>query len=656
MFAAEYQGGSSVEVFSAQGSNPLSAWRTHGKPLQKELDKEVKGIVFVVDGAAALSAPKEEKQTLGLLQRYVIFQLLVPQGRDFTLSLLVSDSTGAKRRLALSTQAKETKVSASQARIALSLRAGVWLNLCLDLGAIITHCFPSLTFRALEAISVGASCRLRRIFTMRNRPIDLSSSLGTSSADSGDPTEMIPAKHALSSSLSAALHMISLANERVSDDECDLNATSLRGHSLDTTALREQMASRASLPTRGGTSVRKSNTGFASTADFHGAEASPDGSDFSPSASQTSADHLLSVADGMYTYSALPRTPPVGPRSPRKTSSTERSLQFRAQPEDSVEPPSSSATQEHPLSQSSASKGLSVSFSATRPRGDSEPKSPHRDIEGPDPSTSGRHLPAPPPSPPVAGSRSAVRSNRAASRQLPTPNASAASRPSLPPVIATTTTTAEPKQEPLPPISATKKFVVADANFLKDEAWRNATDSDDDDDKPQPAAPPQPRPSLPSDPTPSKVQLVAKDAGRVGALTDLRAITASIHLANQDSDESDDELVELPATRPTSSSAMRHTRISFDQPLPTTLLQEEPISDDMGRFSPPVQLASGSTNESVDLTQLSEIFSRSKSSETDDESRGMILMEESGEELELRYDPMLNCYYDPTTSKYYELI
>ena len=28
---------------------------------------------------------------------------------------------------------------------------------------------------------------------------------------------------------------------------------------------------------------------------------------------------------------------------------------------------------------------------------------------------------------------------------------------------------------------------------------------------------------------------------------------------------------------------------------------------------------------------------------------------DEGEELELMYDPQLNCYYDPVTYKYYEL-
>ena len=52
-----------------------------------------------------------------------------------------------------------------------------WVNLCVDMGSLVSGLFRSQRFKSLEAISVGGSCMLRRIFTLRGPPPDTVSPL-----------------------------------------------------------------------------------------------------------------------------------------------------------------------------------------------------------------------------------------------------------------------------------------------------------------------------------------------------------------------------------------------------------------------------------------------------------------------------------------------
>lgn len=93
MFKNEYQGGAFVEIFSAQGKNPGARWKILGSPsvIWKEFDKEVKSFVFVLEGSSQtnkIQLPKENKQNLGLIQRFLVLQIYIPLGQDFSTELL----------------------------------------------------------------------------------------------------------------------------------------------------------------------------------------------------------------------------------------------------------------------------------------------------------------------------------------------------------------------------------------------------------------------------------------------------------------------------------------------------------------------------------------------------------------------------------------
>ncbi|XP_069416603.1 protein CFAP20DC isoform X10 [Ovis canadensis] len=178
MFKNEYQGGAFVEIFSAQGKNPGAKWKILGSPsvIWKEFDKEVKSFVFVLEGSSQtnkIQLPKENKQILGLIQRFLVLQIYIPLGQDFSTELLITDLRNIKRRLYLSTVHKELSSTPLHAKIPLfMIKRRIWCNLCIDLVAFTNEIFKGAVFQSLDGITVSANCKLRKIFTLKYKPQD----------------------------------------------------------------------------------------------------------------------------------------------------------------------------------------------------------------------------------------------------------------------------------------------------------------------------------------------------------------------------------------------------------------------------------------------------------------------------------------------------
>lgn len=167
-----------MEVFSAQGRDPVAKWRLNGSASAKSkvYDKDVKSFVYILEGETTttkITLPKDEKQSLWLLQRFLVLQLYVPLGHSFSVEFGITDSGNNKRRILLSSNHREVTITHFHARFPLNiLRLGVWLNLCMDLQSLISETFKGQSFKALENLTISASCRLRKIFTMKLQPYD----------------------------------------------------------------------------------------------------------------------------------------------------------------------------------------------------------------------------------------------------------------------------------------------------------------------------------------------------------------------------------------------------------------------------------------------------------------------------------------------------
>ncbi|XP_038821394.1 uncharacterized protein C3orf67 homolog [Salvelinus namaycush] len=175
MFKNEYQGGAAVEIFSAQGKDPVAKWKLCGgkSAINKEFDKEVKSFVYSLEGssqAIKMQMPKDGKMALGLVQRFLVLQVNVSQCKDFSTELVITDLGHLKRRLYLSTVHKEFSATPLHARIPLGLKRNVWCNMCIDLVSFTSELFKGAGFLSLDGITVSASCKLRRIFTMKTEP------------------------------------------------------------------------------------------------------------------------------------------------------------------------------------------------------------------------------------------------------------------------------------------------------------------------------------------------------------------------------------------------------------------------------------------------------------------------------------------------------
>uniref|UniRef100_A0A8C6UZG2 Zgc:162324 n=1 Tax=Neogobius melanostomus TaxID=47308 RepID=A0A8C6UZG2_9GOBI len=168
MFKNDYQGGAVVEIFCAQGKDPVAKWKLSGGTIHKEYNKEIKGFVYCLEGSSQtvkMQMPRNGKMSLGLLQRFLVFQVNVPHDRDFSIELMVTDTAHLKRRLYLSTVHKELSTTLWHAKIPL------WSTLCIDLVSFTRKLFKDAAFVSLDGITVFANCSIRRLFTMKAEPI-----------------------------------------------------------------------------------------------------------------------------------------------------------------------------------------------------------------------------------------------------------------------------------------------------------------------------------------------------------------------------------------------------------------------------------------------------------------------------------------------------
>ncbi|XP_039098419.1 protein CFAP20DC isoform X9 [Hyaena hyaena] len=222
MFKNEYQGGAFVEIFSAQGKNPGAKWKILGSPsvIWKEFDKEVKSFVFVLEGSSQtnkIQLPKESKQILGLIQRFLVLQIYIPLGQDFSTELLITDLGNIKRRLYLSTVHKELSSTPLHAKIPLfMIKRKIWCNLCIDLVAFTSEIFKGAVFQSLDGIIVSANCKLRKIFTLKCKPQD------TADKDAGcgvpfptdEPTDIIPRSCQLTTDVPQVTQLLNMTKLR----------------------------------------------------------------------------------------------------------------------------------------------------------------------------------------------------------------------------------------------------------------------------------------------------------------------------------------------------------------------------------------------------------------------------------------------------------
>ncbi|CAG9332669.1 unnamed protein product [Blepharisma stoltei] len=177
MFQHAFQNGPAVEVINSGEKTPQ--WVIN-KSKWKSFDKSVKGYIITLDShTAKLQFPSNERQSLSLVQPYLVLQIFLIPVQSFTLELGLTDISGSKRRLMFSSASKEIISTPLHARIPNGpFLRGVWANISIDLVGFVNACFPGSTFRSLDSITIHSFCKIRKVFTMKN-PIFDTSDAGT---------------------------------------------------------------------------------------------------------------------------------------------------------------------------------------------------------------------------------------------------------------------------------------------------------------------------------------------------------------------------------------------------------------------------------------------------------------------------------------------
>ena len=149
------------------------------RPIPQTYDKTAKSFVYQVERsghAAKIELPNpHSRMTLGLVQPHVVIQYKIAQGSTLSIEFSISDQSGTRRRIVLSSTQRASKITPLFARLPLRgiLEAGEWLTLSINLRSLTRGCFGSI-MQSINSISFSATCCVRGIFTMRDQPADTS--------------------------------------------------------------------------------------------------------------------------------------------------------------------------------------------------------------------------------------------------------------------------------------------------------------------------------------------------------------------------------------------------------------------------------------------------------------------------------------------------
>jgi hypothetical protein len=164
-------------VFGTTGSNTLQQLgMKNAKQVKKEFEKDIKSFVVSVEGqsfhTSHIQLPKDEKSNLNLMHRYLLLQLNVLKGTNFHIELRVRDTKQQKHRLIFSTNFSHTQKNTMHTQLPLGeyFIGNSWINACFDLADLCEHVLEC-KYHCLDTIIIGPTCKLRKIFTMKQHPI-----------------------------------------------------------------------------------------------------------------------------------------------------------------------------------------------------------------------------------------------------------------------------------------------------------------------------------------------------------------------------------------------------------------------------------------------------------------------------------------------------
>jgi len=102
----------------------------------------------------SLSFPASDKQDLGIIQPFLVFQAYFPVGEHFSIEITVTNTAKSKRRFHFTTGAKGLELTYFHARIPLEIvKRDTWINLSFDMISFF-ELFKGQTFRSIDAFQL----------------------------------------------------------------------------------------------------------------------------------------------------------------------------------------------------------------------------------------------------------------------------------------------------------------------------------------------------------------------------------------------------------------------------------------------------------------------------------------------------------------------
>lgn len=139
-----------------------------------------------------MTTPSNDKESLGIVQSYIVFQFCLFSPKSFSVEIAISDTTKTKRRLMFSSCTKDVVVNPLHCRIPMGkIPIGEWVNLSFDILSFVSECFKSQTFRSIDHISLSGNCKIKRVFSMRS-PLVESNTIQINSEFKLEYAEMLP--------------------------------------------------------------------------------------------------------------------------------------------------------------------------------------------------------------------------------------------------------------------------------------------------------------------------------------------------------------------------------------------------------------------------------------------------------------------------------
>lgn len=173
MYFNFFQSGKAIELFNPNNKDLVSNWKFIGKNY-KSYDNLLRCSSYVLGsgGLSRMQLPNKPKDNLGIIQSYLVFQLYLFSPNQFTIEIAILDTKNTKRRLIFATRLRELSSNYFSSLIPMiDLPLGIWINLSIDVLSFVCDCFKFLTFKSIDSICLSANCKVRKIFTMRNRLI-----------------------------------------------------------------------------------------------------------------------------------------------------------------------------------------------------------------------------------------------------------------------------------------------------------------------------------------------------------------------------------------------------------------------------------------------------------------------------------------------------